>query len=708
MDVETARDNGFRVGDPVDVLSAGPKERFTVVGLFALGDSGEVGPLSFAAFDLPTAQRIMAGPGLLDAVYVTGVPGVPEAALRREVASALGSTFEVSTAAQVAADTGEDITEFLDLLTGVLLGFAAIGLVVAAFIIFNTFTILVAQRTHELGLLRAMGASRRQIIVSVVVEASVIGGVASLAGLALGVLLAGILFSVVSALGFDAPQGALVFEARTAVTGGRGGHVRHRRRVGVAGAPGRDDPARSPPSTTCRRYAAASFRRRALFGGALVAVGVPILLVGISQSQSADDVLSTLRVVGVGALLVFFGVIVLLATFARPLAGALGLPVRAATGVTGAIARGNAMRNPRRTAATASALVIGLALVEMVAIFGESAKASVRSSDNELRADLVIDTKQFTGFSPEVVPRIAALPEIDDAVGLRFGRVRPITTVGDDEERVVAVNGAGLSDVVDLQMRAGRVTDIGDDGMLVNASEARLYGLAVGDRMPLRFPRGQIDVRVAGIYGQDDLFFGSPFVISDALFRQGFAEADLDYRAYATAASGVGVDAARKAAAAEVHGDFPNLEVLTREQYRDDQERAIDEFLAVTVALLFLSEIIAILGIVNTLALSVFERTHEIGMLRAVGMTRRQLRRVVRGESLIIAGIGGLVGLAIGLLWGWAFTVALESEDITEFTVPFVRVLVFLAISVFAGVLAAVLPAWRASRLDVLDAIATE
>ena len=247
---------------------------------------------------------------------------------------------------------------------------------------------------------------------------------------------------------------------------------------------------------------------------------------------------------------------------------------------------------------------------------------------------------------------MAALPEVDDAVGFRFGSVRPVTTVGDDEERVVGMNGTGLEDVVDLQMQAGSVADIGDDGMLVFADEAQLYGLSLGDRMPLRFPERQIDVRVAGIYGQDDLFFGSPFVISSTLFRQGFAEADLDYRAYATAASGVPVDTARTAAAAELRDDFPNIEVLTREQYRGEQEQAIDEFLAVTVALLFLSEIIAILGIVNTLALSVFERTHEIGMLRAVGMTRRQLRRVVRGESVIIAVIGGVVGLAIGLLVG--------------------------------------------------------
>jgi putative ABC transport system permease protein len=433
-----------------------------------------------------------------------------------------------------------------------------------------------------------------------------------------------------------------------------------------------------------------------------------VLLLGIDASQGADDVLSSLRVVGVGALLVFFGVIVLLATFARPLAAVLGWPVRAA-GVTGAIARGNAMRNPRRTAATASALVIGLALVELVAIFGESAKASVRSSNDELRADLVIDTEQFTGFSPDVVRRIATLPGIDDAVGFRFGRVRPVEPVdGDEEERVVAVNGTGLAKAIDLQVQRGRVGDVGDDGMLMFSDEAREFGVTVGDDVPLIFPTGRIDVRVAGIYEQPDLFWGTPFVISDALFKRGFVEADLDYRAYATAASGVDARAARRAAESEIASDFPNVRVLTRDEYRDDQERAIDEFLAVTVALLLLSELIAILGIVNTLALSVFERTHEIGMLRAVGMSRRQLRRVVRGESVIIAAIGSVIGLAVGVLWGWAFVSALESEDIAEFTIPTGRVLFFIVLSVVAGVVAAVLPAWRASRLDVLEAIATE
>jgi putative ABC transport system permease protein len=704
MDVETARDNGFRVGDRVDVLSSGPKERFDVVGVFALGDSGAVGPVSFAAFPFRTAQRLLSSQGLVNAIYVRGADGVPRAELRRQLTDAIGPTFEVAFAAEVAADSGADINEFLDLLTGVLLGFAAIGLVVAAFIIFNTFTILVAQRTHELGLLRAMGASRRQIIGSVVLEAAIVGGLASAIGLALGVLFARVLFSLVDAIGFDVPAGDVVLESRTVV---------YALAVGLFVTVGASvwpavRASTIPPVAAINDVPAArvgSFRWRVVFGGFLVLLGAPILVVGVVQSGSADDVLGALRVVGIGALLVFFGVIVLLATFARPLAAALGFPVRAAGGVTGAIARGNAMRNPRRTAATASALVIGLALVEMVAIFGESAKASVRGSDGDLRAQLVVDTKQFSGFSPDVVRRLASLPEIGGAAGFRFGSVRPVA--GDDDERVVGVNGTGLAATLDLQMRSGRSSELGD-GMLVYDEEAREYGLEVGDRLPLRFPTGEMAVEVVGIYGQDDLFWGSPFLVSDALFKRGFTEADLDYRAYASVADGIDVDDARSAAAAEVADDYPNIKVQTREEFRDEQARAIDQFLAVTVALLFLSELIAILGIVNTLALSVYERTHEIGMLRAVGMTRRQLRRMVRGESVIIASIGGLIGLGVGLLWGWAFTAALENEDITEFTIPTGRMLVFVALSVVAGVVAAVIPAWRASRLDVLDAIATE
>jgi putative ABC transport system permease protein len=701
-DLGTAREGGFRVGDEVEVLSAGPRATFRLVGLFALGESSDTGPLAFAAFDLPTSQRVAAAPGLLDAVYVRGEPGVEIDDLRRSLRASLGPVYEVVDATQLAQTGDEDVGEFVDLLTGLLLGFAALGVIVGAFIIFNTFTILVTQRTHELGLLRAMGASRRQVIASVVVEAGVVGALASAGGVALGIVTARLLLSLVDSLGFQIPSGELVVAPRTIGYAVAVGLVVT---VGAALWPA-VRASRIPPVAAIGDLPEArveTFRRRTVFGSALIALSVPILVIGIARAQSADDTLDELPTVGLGALLLFFGLVVLLATFARPLAFAFGWPVRAAAGVSGAIARGNAMRNPRRTAATASALVIGLALVAMVAILGESAKAQIDASDTDLEAALVVDTTQFTGFSPEVVARMERLPEVSSAVGFRFGSAR----ITGEEERVVAVNGSGLAEAFALRMRAGR-TEIGSDGILVSEEEALEYGLDVGERVVLELPNGAREVLVVGVYGSDELVGGTPIFVSRELFRSGFPEADLDYRSYASVASGVSVERAQSAVRDELQGDFPNLEVLTQDEARDAEAELIDQFLGVLIALLFLSEAIAVLGIVNTLALSVHERTHEIGMLRAVGMTRRQLRRTVRWESVIIAAIGGSVGLALGLVWAWAFTSALETEDLFLLSVPLGRIALLALLSLLAGAIAAVIPAWRASRLEIFEAIARE
>jgi putative ABC transport system permease protein len=702
MDVDTAREEDFHIGDAVDVLSAGPRRTFKLVGLFTIGEGADTGPLAFAAFDLATSQQIAAAPDLLDAVYVRGEPGVSSARVRRSLRVALGPGFDVTDAAQLARTGDEDVGQFVDLLTGLLLGFAALGVVVGAFIIFNTFTILVTQRTRELGLLRAMGASRRQVISAVVVEAGVVGAVAAASGLVLGVVVARLLMSLVDSLGFRIPSGEVVVLPRTVVVAVAVGLIVT---VGAALWPA-VRASRIPPVAAIGDLPEApvdTFRRRGAFGAALVAVSVPVLLVGVARARAADDALGELPLVGLGALLLFFGIVVLLATFARPLASCLGFPVRAVAGVPGAIARGNAMRNPRRTGATASAMVIGLALVAMVAVLGASAKAQIDAADSDVDADLVLDTTQFSGFSPDVIRRVDALPQIASAVGLRFGSVR----IDGDRQRVVAVDGPGLADAFALRMRSGAASGLAGDGVLVSDEDARERRVALGDSLTLRFPNGVREVRVAGVYGSDVLG-GSPFLVSRALFRDGFPEADLDYRAYVSVTPGTPLATARKAVERELGQDFPNVDVQTQDQARDAEAELVDQFLGVLVALLFLSEVIAVLGIVNTLALSVHERTHEIGMLRAVGMSRRQLRRSVRWESVIIAAIGGTVGLALGLVWAWAFTSALESEDLFRFSVPAGRIVLLALLSLVAGAIAAVLPAWRASRLEIFDAIGRE
>ncbi len=703
MDAATARRNGFHVGDRVRVLLEGPAREFEIVGLFGFGDTIDVGSVTFAAFDLATAQRVFDAKGELDAINVIGAPGIPERELRARLTQAVGPAYEVNTASEVAQDRGKDVLTFLDLLTQLLLGFAAIGLVVGAFIIFNTFTILVTQRTRELGLFRAMGASGRQVVVSVVGEAAVIGLVASAVGIGLGVALAIGLFAVVGAAGFDVPDGPIVLEARTVIAGLAVG-------VGVTVASALWPAIRAsrvPPVAAMNDLGpppTRSFRLRAVVGVLLVAGGVPVLLEGLARTRDAPNVVDEIWLVALGALLVFFGVIVLLATFARPFASLLGRPLRA-LGVSGSLARGNAMRNPRRTAATASALVIGLGLVGLVAIFGDSAKASVKAAvDRGIRADYILKAQQFAGFSPQVAERVREVDGVDAVAAFRFGSVR----VKGNEETMAGVDPDELAPVVALGLTAGSIADMGDDGVLVHEDAAKEYGVGPGDSLQVQYPRGFGTVEVAGIYRQEDFTGGLPvpFIVSKASYDQGFGDDEQDALVYVKTATDD--DATRSAIERRLRRDFPNVEVFTRSEYRDDQEAAIDRFLAVTVALLLLAEIIAVLGIVNTLALSVYERTHELGLLRSVGMTRRQLRRMIRGESVIIALIGGLVGAAIGLFWGWAFTTALRSQGLTELRIPWAQMAAFILLSMLAGVAAALAPAWRAARLDVLDAIAAE
>lgn len=704
MDAGTAARHGFEVGDEVDVLLEGPKERFEIVGLFGFGDRFDALAVTFAAFDLPTAQRVFDAPGQVDAVNVTTTPGVTDREVQGRLERELGAGYEVNLASDFAADRSSQFSDFFALLTQLLLGFAAIGLVVGAFIIFNTFAILVAQRTREFGLLRAMGASGRQVIVAVVLEAALVGLVASVIGLAMGIGLAALLLGLVSSFGFDVPDGPLVVAERTVIVALSVGVV-----VTVASSllPA-IRAARIPPIAAIDDVAPERprpFRRRRVIGTILVLASIPCLIVGVDRSRTAVDVTDEIWLVALGALLLFFGVVVLLATFARPFAGGLGRPL-GAIGITGTLARGNAMRNPRRTAATASALVVGLALVGLVAIFGESAKASVAAAvDRGIRADLVLKAQQFAGFSPQVADRLRGLPELDAVASFRFGNVR----VDLGEETVAGVDPSDLGRVVDLRVRDGSIDDMGENGMLVHRDTAERLNLEVGEQRAVQFPRGFLTLRVAGIYDQEDFTggFPVPFVVSQPAYEQGFGDDDQDSLVYVSATEG-DTAAARGAIEAELGNDFPNIDVLTREQYKDEQERAIDRFLAVTVALLLLAELIAVLGIVNTLALSVFERTRELGLLRVVGTTRRQVRRMVRGESVIVALIGGLIGTALGLVWGWVFTISLESQGITQVRVPVGQLAIFVVLSMLAGVVAALYPAWRASRLDVLEAIATE
>jgi putative ABC transport system permease protein len=366
------------------------------------------------------------------------------------------------------------------------------------------------------------------------------------------------------------------------------------------------------------------------------------------------------------------------------------------------------MRNPRRTAVTASALVIGLALVGLTATFGASARASVaHDTAAGLRADYVVKAGGFAGFSNDVARRLKQLPVVRTAVPFRFADA----AVDGHVQTVGAADAATLSDVVALGFRDGGLGGLDRDGVVVSTDAARQFGLAVGDHIDLTFARGLVPLTVRGIYRQKNFIgiFGQsvPFIVSPTTVDLGAGGSPQDSVVLVKTRGGPSAQAQRAMQRALRH-DFPNIDVLTRDQFRSDQQQQVDQFLTVLVAILALSEIIAILGIVNTLALSVFARTRELGLLRVVGMSRRQVRRMVRGESVVIAVLGGVIGIALGVFWGWAFARALRNQGLTVFQIPVVEIAIFVAGSVLAGILAAVLPAWRASRLDVLDAIATE
>jgi putative ABC transport system permease protein len=708
MDAGTARENGYHVGDHVRVLLKGPAEQFRIVGLFEVGNRKDLGVVTGAAFDLETAQQAFDAKGSLDAVYVQAAPGTNLDALRARIEQKVGGGYEVLTAEEAAIQTGRTVRQALGFITYALLGFAAIGVVVGAFIIFNTFTILVTQRTRELGLLRAMGATGGQVVRSVVLEAFVVGVVASALGLAFGVVLAAGLLELLRAVGPGLPDTTTVLEARTIVVSLVVGVVV----TVLASVLPAIRAARVPPISAIndvpQRAVQRGFGRRIVGGSVVLAGGVVALVWGLDRADQVNGIDKQVEVVALAAFAVLVGVVLLLPAVARPVVRVIGAPLRR-LGPPGTLARANAIRNPRRTAVTASALVIGLALVGLAATFGASARASVaHDTATGLRADYVVKADGFAGFSNEAEARVAKVDGIAATMPLRFADV----LVNGDIYTVGNADPAVFGQVVDLGLREGDVANLDDGGVLVAADTARRLGLHVGDTVPISFSHSPYTpLVVRGIYDHKNFIglFGQsvPFLVTNATMNMGSGGDQQDSLVLVKADDGrageVGAALRRS-----LDTEFPNLSVLTLQEFRDDQQAQVNQFLAVIVAILVLSEIIAILGIINTLALSVFERTRELGLLRVVGMSRVQVRRMVRWESVMIALLGGVIGLALGVLWGWAFSRSLRGQGITVFSLPVWELVIFVLGSMLAGVLAAVGPAWRASRLDVLDALATE
>ena len=694
IDATTADKAHLKVGDRVGVLGKGPERVVTVVGVVGFKDVGSLAGATLLAFDPASAQQLFGIPGTWTQLSVASDQGVSEKELRNRIATVLPKGVEAVTVQQTVADASKALKQGLGFFNTFLLAFAGISLFVGAFLIFNTFSMLVAQRTRELALMRALGASRGQVNRSVLLEALVVGVVSSLGGFLAGIAVAYGLRALLGALNIELPSGATVIATRTFVVSMVVG-------VGItiiaALIPARRA-AKVSPVQAMRESGPAEDRslvRRTLLGAVFAGLGAAALTVGLNDGG--------LQLVGLGAALLFIGVTTLSPLVARPVVGVLGWPF-AKLGVPGRLGRGNAMRSPRRTSATAAALMIGLALVAMVSTLGQSVKKSVvKIVSTSLGADYVLHTDQYQPFSPDVAKALSGKPELAAVAAFRQGQAK-IGKAGRVSLQGCQPRGPAESvlklDVLKGDLAAG----LTGGALAVSKTEAANLGVSVGDSVPVTWARtGEHPAKVGAVYADND--FAGGYLVSDTTYDANVTNKNLVVVAV-KGASGTTPQASR-AAIEKALVAFPTLSIEDQAQFVKAQGDQVDTLLNAITGLLVLSVLIAVLGIINTLALSVVERTRELGLLRAVGLQRRQLRRMIRAESVVIALYGALLGIAIGLAFGWAVVSSLHDEGITEFAVPLQRLLVVLGVAALGGVVAAALPARRAARLNVLEAVAS-
>ena len=705
VDIDTAAKYDISVGDVITIRSLQPEEDFTVSGITRWGQDNGGGAV-FVLIDTPTAQRLFNYPDSYLAVTVAAMPGVDKNELANKLTNELPSGFEAVTSEVVANEFSDQFDIFITIFQNALLVFAAVALIVSAFIINNTFAIVLGQRIRELGLLRAVGATGRQIRSSVLTEALLIGVVASLVGVFAGTGIAWSIKALIAQVGDGSglPDGPLVIATRTWIAAATVG-------IGVtllaAISPARRA-SRIPPIAALRddlSLWSGNNRRRTVVGLLLGVGGLLATTFGTTSNAGASRQLALLAS---GALLLFVSISLLSTLIARPAARLLGWPMTRFARASGNLARENASRNPRRTASTASALMVGLALVGMVLVVGTSFKKTFSSAlDSSLGAEFFIDTegRNSWGFSPQLVKEIKEIDGVAIAVGFRGGPGTAQMSVAGASKDVIGTQEEGLGRVLDLSLIEGSYSGLSNDGVLVHEDPAEDLALAVGDVVSATFPvNGKKDLRVVGIF--DDGSILGNWVIDMSTYETGFDPArQSDLFAAIKLEKGVEVQNIRSQLDA-VAANYPEAILQDRTEYQETIEGRIDTLLMTVNALVGFAVIIAVLGIVNTLMLSVFERTREIGLLRAVGMTRRQTRRMIRWEAVIIAVFGGVLGILVGTLLGFIAVQAMPDSFITDFGIPVGNFVIILVMCIIAGVLAAILPARRAARLNILDAIA--
>lgn len=699
-----AEDASFALGDTIEIATSEGIRPFTLVGIYEIQGQGTIAGAITVSLDLSVVQELAGLPDQIQGIYARS-DTLDQQQLVDAIAAALpaDSEVEVITGEQSSDELSDSFSSVISIFTTFLLIFAVIALMVGCFIIYNTFSILVAQRSRELALLRAIGATRRQVLGSVLVEAAIIGLVAAALGIGAGILLAIGIYSLLDAIGLELPSSGTAIATSTIVVSmvvGTG--VTFFSAVVPAWRA-----TRVPPLAALRDVAqdtSGTSRVRAAVGIIIFALGIVLMLPAFGE----DPDTSALQSVGFGAAVILISMIVLGPVIARPFSMLLGAPIAAARGIPGRLARQNAARSPKRTAATAAALMIGVALVGFITILADSTRDSIDAEFTRgLKADLIIQASSFEiGIPLSLTDEVRAADGVATAASVRqyfaqlqWGEDRDVTTF------VGAVQPDEFLEVIDVRMDQGSLTDLAPGGLVVDRGQARSRDIALGDDVRVTLAGGAtLEVTVSAISDDPNLlgFFtlhmddweaNVPVQSDGMVFVLAEPETDLE---------------ALQATVSDLAEEYPAIEVRDRDEFLGSIVNQINSFLNIIYGLLALSILIALIGIANTLALSIHERTRELGLLRAVGMTRKQLRSSVRWEAAIIALVGTFLGLLLAL--GLSFTLArgLRSQGLAVYSVPVNQLVVIVVLFALLGVVASVLPARRAARLKVLDAIATD
>lgn len=697
LDQETANRGKYRVGDPVRVATTGPVKEYTLSGVFTTEDGAVNAGGSLVLFDTGTAQRLFLSPGQFRDVTVTAEAGASDRQLLDAVKPLLPENAEAQTGAALADEEAKQTEAGLKGLNTILLVFAGIALFVGVFLIANTFTMLVAQRTRELALMRAVGASRRQVKWAVLMEAGVVGLIASVVGFVLGVGLAVVLRSAMGAFGGKIPAGPLVVSPTAVVSAFTVGVLIT---VLAAWLPARRAAKIPPVAAMSSVHAVATTKSlvvRNSIGGALTLFGAAAIVGGAVQGTSNGRWL-----IGAGAFLALIGVIVLIPLLSRPVISLVRPLLLRLFGVSGKLAAQNAVRNPRRTGATASALAIGLTLVTGISVLGISLGQAIdKMTTDNIKADYMVSMASGRLLDE------SALTALEKADGVTAVSPQQSTWLTVDGEGVStsAVTAGDIQKVFTLKAVSGSLDTLGDGAIAVDQETAKAHGWKAGDSVKVEFEDEKTEtLKVGAVFGGNELL--SPVLISRAVS---------DPHESVPGIQGVwltmdgGQTEANERALVDALGDNPAMSIVDRQGVRDMFGGFVNTALNIMYALLAMALLIAVLGVVNTLAMSVFERQQEIGMLRAIGLDRRRVKRMIRLEAVVISLFGAVVGVALGTFLGWAIGESL-SDDVQGYAlvVPWDRLAVFLVLAGLVGVLASLWPARSGAKLNMLTAIKTE